>query len=343
MKKSIFVCVLMVAALLSGCTKGELATPQDGTARSIEAGDIVARSATVLDASAVETRQPYEGTISPTNPLQALVITTTTDHSYSDPVNKGIMTFTASNGDDILYEKPLPVGVGKFDDYAGSTTKEHYLTGFYPATGWTSGVTFTHPLDGKTDVMYTIPTGTTWADTQANGGPTLAFTHALTQLRLAFKKEQASSTILLNEVKLTGTTENLLTTLKCTMNTSTPATTLSFEGTNALPIFAYKKGTDNTLADENIDISITESELAYLLIPFVTTNNTELKFTVKYTENDTETTANNVIVNLNNSETTQGYAYMITFRFADGSCKGNATAATWTEVGLYDTDNPIDI
>jgi hypothetical protein len=309
----------------------------------------VARSATVLDVSAVETRTPYDGPISTTAPLRARVVTTTAERSYNNPVNDGIMTFTASAGDDILYEKSsLTTGQGKFLDYATDANKQHYLTGFYPAMGWTSGATFSYTLDGKTDVMYTTPTGTTWTNTKNNGGPTLAFAHALTQLRLAFKKENESSIIVLNEVTLTGATTQLLRDIKCTMNpsTTTSRTTLSFEGVSLLPLPAYKKGTDAAQTGKSTPITTTETELAYVLIPYLTANSSQVEFTVKYTENGKEIEADRVTVELNNAESTQGKAYYITFRFADGTCKCKATATDWAEVVLYGGDsqtNPIDI
>jgi hypothetical protein len=366
MKKSIFVCVLMVAALLSGCTKSELATPQGGD----ESGEIGVRSS--VAGMVASTRQPY-GTEATTpgnenlvaNPLQALVVTSLEPHDYkmgvaTDPVSEGTtklygygkMTFKGE--DNAKYEKPMDYGEFKFHNYGepGATGEEklHYMTGLYPYYApWVYDALngeFTLTLTGKEDVMLAPEVSTTYKAVKNAGKGSgtyaeLSFAHQLTLLKLAFIKEDKDDfPITLKAIRVLSQKQ----TARAKISQASPE--IVFEG-NVISYPCYRWDTDNTVAtvgDYDVPRADTNPDpYAYVLVPPVTASNIdgtdEYVFEYDYEDEYGDTkTDQEVGVNLGEvyrdatgvvDGSTKGKAYLITFKFTDGNCRCTAKATQW--------------
>jgi hypothetical protein len=369
MKKSIFLCVLMVAALLSGCTKSELATPQGGD----ESGEIGVRSS--VAGMVASTRTPY-GTESATpgnenlvaNPLQALVVTSLTTKDYThgsatNPVSAGTtklygygkMTFKGE--DNAKYEKPMGYGEFKFHNYnqpgIDGEEKSHYLTGLYPYNApWFHDVAtgeFTLNLTGKEDVMLAPEVTTTYKAVKAAGQGAgnyaeLEFAHQLTLLKLQFVKENKDDfPIKLKAIKVTGQTQ----TVRAKISQATQE--IAFEGSvGSYPCYVWNS--DHTVAAVG-DYDVPREDAvpqflppyAYVLVPPVTASSAvgtdEFVFVYDYIDEYGDTKINQEVgVDLGEiykatanlvAGSTKGQAYLITFKFTDGNCRCTASATQW--------------
>jgi hypothetical protein len=328
MKKSSFLCVLMAVALLSGCSKSELVGPA-----GIEAGQIALRSS-ITDVNASLTRAPYEGTDLAAKPLTALVLTSLSEKNYSDPHAKGTITFTGAGL--TAYNKPLETGDGYFSEYSTAADKVHYLSGLYPATGWSvaSGVA-TFPFTGKEDVMF-APEKETSYNGVASADP-LTFAHQLTQLQLAITKdsELSSADIKLKGAKVLSSKEGLKSTAKVTLNSNQAVTfedaVGSDEATGGIPF--YKKTDDGTTFDETV--GTTSSTVAYTLVNPDEIESGKINYTlyITYQDENGNTSPKKVDVTLTSngepSGLTAGYSYLITLNFKKGAIECKASVTAW--------------
>jgi hypothetical protein len=362
MKKSIFVCVLMVAALLSGCTKGELATPQGGD----ESGEIGVRSS--VAGMVASTRTPY-GTESATpdneslanNPLQALVVTSLTEKDYrignpTTPVSTGTtklygygkMTF--KGGDNAKYELSMDYGEFKFHNYSADDEKMHYLTGLYPYYApWQHDAPngeFTLTLTGKEDVMLAPEVSTTYKAVKDAGNDSgdyaeLSFTHQLTLLKLVFIKENKDDfPITLKAIRVLSQQQT------ARAKISQLSQEIVFEG-NVVSYPCYRWDTDNTVAYVG-DYGVPRADAnpdpyAYVLVPPVTASPIEgadeyvfeYDYEDEYGDTKTDQTVGVDLGEVYRDATgvvdgsTKGKAYLITFKFADGNCRCTAKATQW--------------
>jgi hypothetical protein len=196
MKKS-FLMVCVVAALVS-CTKSEV--------DSVNAGDVeigLGRPS-IIDASGVVSRAPFEGAISNDNTLKARVIASITEAFTGSPLHNGIMDFRGNSFTN--YETPSSTTTFP------STPQDPkvYLYGVYPADTWTFVTTppakaeFT--FTGKEDVMAAGKVETLKSEVAIGTYKTLNFKHLLTRLevKLSASSDAISKLGDVSSIKLIG-------------------------------------------------------------------------------------------------------------------------------------------
>jgi hypothetical protein len=320
--------VLMFAAVLCGCS--------EDAPESAAGGEIMLRS-TVIGANSSSTRSAYEGNDLSDKPLTALVLTSLAEKNYSTLRCEGTMTF---NGDAaVKYNKPVTSGDYRFDRTGSVDDILHYLTGLYPADGWTGIATRSRTLTGKEDVMLASEANTTYsAVTSSSTFAELAFKHQLTLLKLKFIREEKDDfTITLQTVSV----KSLPTTVSA--NISADPQTVTFSGNG--DVSAYLYNTDTPLSGEyEVETSAAEP-YAYVLVPPVTANNAagayEYVLHIEYRDELNNPTSQNVSIdlvtdaagNVSLSGSSAGKANEITLMFKDGSIGAQASVVEWENEG----------
>jgi hypothetical protein len=285
-----------------------------------------------------QTRAAYEGgTISSTNPLTALVLTSLNSKDYTKGANlneklrcEGIMTFDGS--DKVAYNKPVMYGDYRFSDYSSNSGKSHYMTGLYPAAWIVSGGDRTLELTGKEDVMLATEVTTNYTKVKGNEPATLAFTHQLTLLKLKFIKESAVGDIKLQSAKVVDMLGGLKS--KAVAKISQNSQEVTFEP-SAASIACYKWNTDAPLENADYQLLTSDNVYGYTLVPPVMARAgaDEYEFHINYTV-EGDMTSQKVYVDLKNTMTSltgdsKGKAYTITFKFVDGGIESAASVAVW--------------
>jgi hypothetical protein len=329
-KRTVF--ILLLAALLTACSGTDLREPVSGVD-----GEIMLRSS-VIEANFSSTRNVYEDADLSAKPLTALVLTSLNEGDYADPRCVGTMTFNGS--DAVMYDKPVAAGNYTFEKEGGDNIA-HYLTGLYPAAGWTGAATRLLTLTGKEDVMLAPEVSTNYSKVEKSDFATLAFTHQLTLLKLKFLREEKSGfNIRLNTVSV----KSLPTTVSVELSTLK----VDFSGSGDLSAYLYN--TDTPLPG-GYDVPVSAvAPYAYVLVPPVTADAAAGKYEyvlhITYTDELNNNTFQDVSIDLVTDTTgtislsgnSAGKANVITLNFKDGSIRGAATVTAWDDEGAKEID-----
>lgn len=293
-----------------------------------------------VEGQQAETRAPYTLTApSKTNPLNAAVWMSTTQHSFPNSnLGKG-----DENAASIAYHNTATfTGTDKqlLNDqlFYPSDDKLVYFVGLYPQTGWEARATGSltggladYTFDGKTDVMYAPEVSNRY--TTAPTYPVLQFKHLLTWLRIKVCAENAATATAWGEVQsIKIKSRNRLT-------MSFESQIITFNG-DLVDMPAY------TLADlpfegQNTELYTTPIEVAYALVEPVTAvagdDHNEYTLIVK-TENRSEPIE--VPINLTAEDksdfagSTAGHQFTITLKFANGdNIMTTVAVSPWENAG----------
>lgn len=339
--------VAMAAIVLASCSQSELIEQAN-----IDSNEIMASSA--VSVASVNTRASYEGTISGTNKLKALVLASETSKDYSTMYCAGTMEF-ADQTNAVDFDKPLFVGTSVYPNSA-----KVYLTGLHPAGTinapiWdltTTSGSASLTLTGKEDVMLAKEKESIKGGQKA----ALAFEHQLTLMKFFLYGDADAVTA---KTKVTG--------LKLTavdgqaipneVTVDLAAQTVSLAGSASdMPCY----GTASDVAAFGTPYAVTatipapgtDTELAYVIAPAVTaTGQTsgkdtyEYTFVVSYTLGDPVTATQNIEVKVNLKATdkstdfaasTIGKAFNISLKFAGGQIQASASVTDWALAGNID-------
>jgi len=346
--------LIAAVALLTACTESDSGEPITGT-REIMLNSSVAKIGVNT------TRAVFEDeTLTDANRLTALVLASN-DDAYTDIRCEGTMTFTGSGV--VAYNKPLPSGSDALYPIAGTGI---YLTGLYPATGWTidpAGIgNYTYAnaqftITGKEDVMVTV----SMEDTNPTGGSdyqTLEFKHMLTWIKIKLTGNTVASTdkeITVSGMKLTRVNNtavrNLLvlelgdgetverhfkwfgsTTLTCWAPDDAAYT-------STVPVTEYDSGSDD-LTDET-----TYPVNAYVLAPPVMASDTkqaEYTFEVTYNEKNNANPITQVVdidlANIANATKLAGKYINLHLHFNGSRILADATIQAWGDGGDHEEE-----
>lgn len=335
--KKLLVSLLAVAAMAS-CSKSEtesVAAPETNS----DLVEILVKSTS----RSIDTRAPFEGTISGDNQLTARVIASATSADYTTPYKDGQMTF-ADNG-------TTQVG---FSDKAyypvdGSTL---YLCGLYPADKWENATTTAvYTFDGKTDIMAAAEVSSSKSEAQGGTYPTLAFKHLLTKLVIKAKAEDQAAIDAwgkITEITLTQAGSSLPYN-KATV-TLVDGTAAKGAFSNTQEAFAFYTMTGETYNDDAftgqaVDLTTDGAKVAYSLVAPVTATGTgDFKLKIKTQRGMEPVQENEVTVGLQKTEggafegDTQGKSFEITLTFKATEIQAKATVAAWEEGGSASAD-----
>jgi hypothetical protein len=354
MKKNILL-MLVAAAVWSGCSKNEIERPVIDDANEIKV------SSSLVDVSA-STRATYDALIpSDAAPLTALVLATTTTNNYSSLHAAGEMTFVGNNTTNpggTAYNKSPQV---KGSHFFPAGTADFYLSGLYPATGWstiddsnpdTPAITdgkLTFTLSGKEDVLYAMQQTTSKANIVGGNYAVLEFKHQLTLLKLSIYGDEDATTSNRTKIKsITLTKANgnndVLTQVTADLNAGT-VTPLATGTSGTLPF--YKITADKTTDDEytfttgnEYVVTQTSADQAYVLAPPVTASDAagtyEYTLQIAYLDNSVVRPAT-VGIDLKNESNpftgfTAGRKFNITLEFKGGQIRANATVGDWIHI-----------
>lgn len=336
--KKLLVSLLAVAAMAS-CSKSETESAAAPETNS-DLVEILVKSTS----RSIDTRAPFEGTISGDNQLTARVIASATSADYTTPYKDGQMTF-ADNG-------TTQVG---FSDKAyypvdGSTL---YLCGLYPAGNW-QNVTKTaeYTFDGKTDIMAAAEVSSSKSEAQGGTYPTLAFKHLLTKLVIKAKAEDQAAIDAwgkITEITLTqagvSAPYNKAT---VTLADGTAATGTAFSNTPGAFAFYTMTGetyNEDAFTGQAVDLTTDGAKVAYSLVAPVTATGTgDFKLKIKTQRGMEAVQENEVTVGLQKTEggafegDTQGKSFEITLTFKATEIQAKATVAAWEEGGSANAD-----
>ena len=329
--------LIFLLFLFFSCTRADVERP----------GEIVA-CASVRGMNSV--RSVYEGTLS-ANPLEALVVASLSGGDYGEPYCSGVMSFSGGDGA-VGYAKPVGLG-----DYRYPGLAPVYLSGLYPAEGWSgSGGERTFVLTGKDDVMFAPQVETNILEVWNGRYATLEFAHRLTLMKVwLYGDAEMVGRIRVRAIRLVRAMGSALQTrLTVTLNGSQQAVTFGEaaspqpspeEREKELPCYAI--GTDEEYAGRDYVVTAALSGQAYVLAPPVTagvagSGVAEYAFEIDYLDGATERTQQ-VDVDLKRDGSavfdgsTEGHAFSITFRFtAGGRIAVYSTLTGWLPGGEYE-------
>lgn len=337
MRKFLF--PLLAAAALVGCSKED-----SGSGVPQNDGPVEIKLAS--KAMTVTTRAPFEGDISSSNKLQALVPASTTSGDYSSPYGDShacmvfadqgttAVGFVGSDG-----STPAP-------KYYPANGGNVYLCGLYPHDKWGTPTTAASAtIDGKTDLMYAKEVTTTKTDVQTGGTPkTLAFNHLLTKLDI----------VLLAESETAKTTWGKVTSLKLTkQGTAAPHNSVSVtfadgnattSGSAADGFDCYLNGGDTPVSSQELVVGSSTDAVAYVLCAPVNAETGTDHYTMSVaTENNPS--AIEVPLTLQyagdfdgSKISTAGQAFKVTLTFKSTQIEAKATVTAWKEAGTATGD-----
>lgn len=349
MRKSILM-ILGAAMILASCSQDDTMEPFD-TGNGNEALIQLRSTHKALSTGSPSTRAPYLGTISASNPLEALVLSSTATKNYKEGVlhTRGKMTFSNTTNPS-SYDATTLLGGSDKEKFPGGDADNLYLFGLYPYSTdkWTvaaDGATAEFTFTGTEDVMATREVTTTATGVKAGTYATLAFEHLLTKLEVSLKaKKSAAIDVWGNVTKIeliyaggAGAQPNNKVVVPFDENTapafSAPQAAFPFYAMsvdNGVPAYS------ETLFDGQA-ISTTETIVAYSIVaPFTAAGDrTDLTFNV-YTANMPAGTIVTVPLKGTDGTTpftgeTAGKAFGITFNFnvEMGLIEGIATVTDW--------------
>lgn len=334
--KKLLVSLLAVAAM-AGCSKNESATAPEASADLVE---IMAKSVS----RSIETRAPFEGTISGGNTLTARVLASATQGNYTSPYKDGQMNFTDNGTTQVGFTQKAYYPVD------GSTL---YLCGLYPAEGWQNPTTTAeYTFDGKTDIMAAAEVSSNKKEAQSGSYPTLAFKHLLTKLVIKVQaQDQAAIDAWGNITEITliqagsSAPYNKAT---VTLKDGTAATGTAFATTQAsFPFYTMSDDTYNDVAFTSQTVAMTTegAKIGYSLVAPVTAEGSEdFKLQIKTKRGDEAEQTNAVTIGLqqtaggNFTGDTQGKSFEITLTFKATEIQAQATVAEWEDGGSANAD-----
>jgi hypothetical protein len=338
--------VRLLFLLLFSCTRADVEFP----------GEIVA-CASVRGMNSV--RSVYEGTLS-ANPLEALVVASLSGGDYGEPYCSGVMSFSGGVAA-VGYVKPVGLG-----DYRYPGVAPVYLSGLYPAEGWTgNGGERTFVLTGKDDVMFAPQVETSMLEVWNGRYATLEFSHRLTLMKVwLYGDAEMVGRIRVRAIRLVRAMDAALQTeLTVTLDGEQEAPAASpqpspeerekeaspqpspEEREKELP--CYVIGTDEEYAGRDYAVTAALSGQAYVLAPPVTagvagSGVAEYAFEIDYLDGAAERTRQ-VDVDLMRDGSasfdgsTEGHAFSITFRFtSDGRIAAYSVLMGWIPGGEYE-------
>jgi len=330
MKKSFL--VIMSAAILASCSETDLIE------RGQSGGSDVAIEASSVHKSVsgeVDSRAPYVGTISDSNPLTARVLTSkvTANYSSANLHASGKMVF---KGGSSSYELPsVTVAQTKFP----SSTDQLYICGLHPLDTWTvSGTTAAIALTGKEDVM-SAPQQSTSA-TLVKGGtvPSLQFSHLLTKLEVKLKAKTSAANGAWGDIQKVEILQAGGSALKNVATVTLETGVSAFSGTATSFTMCGMSETGGVASYTDVDFAghtLTETAVpvAYTLVaPFTADGSDDLKLRVTTQYLGTK----EVNIDLTTySGYTAGYAFGITLTFnvEDETIEASATVIDWKTGG----------
>lgn len=339
MKKLLTLATLATIALASCNNDESPAVPETGA-------DLIRFGAQALT---VNTKAPFEGTISSSNTLTAYVIGAQASNSYgliyadTDAAEaKGDVTFT-DNG---VTQSGFSTGV----KWPASTATAIYFRGFYPAGSvWNAAATSaTASIDGKTDLMNATEISGTKASVVAT--PLLfKFSHLLTKLHV---KVQGNAATAKDWGKITKIElSKAINQIPANQLTYTYAGDVAtFAGSLVTPFYAVTDGASVSYSDEafagmSYDIPTTSTLAAYALVAPVTgvagSGDAKDEYTLKLTTTaGSATTGKEVAINLQGLDgkdftgSTAGKKFDITIQFlSEGQITATATVKDWVDGG----------
>jgi hypothetical protein len=347
MKKGVF--FIMSVAILAGCSKDSL-VENDASLISLKS-----------DAYSVSSRVPFEGAISETNALTALVPTATASASYTGATlhAEGTMTFNSNLA--ASYNLPSLSDPSKAKLPLGN---EVHAFGIYPATGWTlAAANATYTFDGKDDVLGAKEVKVTKTDITDGNYQTLAFKHLLTKLIVKFRAEASAVTIgKIKSVELVANSDGTADLdNKVTFAPVTAAATFA-KATTAVKVLPFYKATasgnvvtytNNTYSGQQYELTINSTLQAYALVaPVSATAVTDSKeYFLKVVHTDSAgTDATNILpvdlMKAGNAEAFSGdtagsmFTIVVSYRKAE-DINVLATLTDWDEQG--ESVAPVEI
>jgi hypothetical protein len=348
MKIRLLLALTAIAVLWCGCYNDEY----DDSSREIRAS---ASAANVIVSQS--TRQAITGDTF--SGQDALVLATEVANDYSDLRCNGTMKFDGSSA--ARYGTTVPGS----DKYFPAPDPTVYLSGLYPASGWScdnsleisgTNATVTYTVDGKTDIMYAPEKSATLNQTP----PMLTFDHLLTLLKIQLEKV-GSTTITVNSITLVGAVEAevvdnvvvpspLHTQCNVALNKEegTPQVTFSLDETEPVitEIDCFKMVDGNYTDNEFTGQTLTQTPAlpAYVLAPALKSTevgtNADYTFRVVFQIGTGEPITAVVPVNLttdnpevNYDSDTAGYSFLITLIFTGGDVAATAEIDPWDNGG----------
>lgn len=331
--------VIGMATLWAGCSKSNEHEIIDDAPGKI----LLKSKAMSLE---VETKAPFEGTISNSNKLTARVLASTESGAYGSGAlhANGTMTFGTNGVDSVVYN------TGTGDGFAGNAfypgTQTLYFAGLYPADTWSSiGTTAAYTIDGKSDVMSAAQQSAKKGDAV----PTLAFNHLLTKLEvlvLATDANVANAWGGITDMTLVKLNNGNNPNKVATVTLATGAAAFTAAATDSIPFYIYGTSspyyTDNKVSALSTALAIptTAGKVAYSMVtPIGIAAATDASVTNAYTI--ALKTANSSWINVpvtitktgGSFTSTAGYLFNITLTFKGSAIEAKATVAEWQDGG----------
>lgn len=333
MKKNLFL-ILAAAAMVAGCSKGEPGTIPDNSSQT--------PIAVTGQSMSVDTRAAFEGEVSASNTLTALVAASLTEDDYTTQYALGTMTFGVA-GTAVSYASDATGN----KNYPANESTSVYLAGLYPATGWgsystTAAITFS----GKEDVMSAPQVSTTKADAIQDNYPAMVFSHLLTKLDIKVVAESADAAAAWGTIKEITLTKSQANATFCNVATVTLKDgAATFAGTAASwPIY---DNSDNAITAGSIKIPTVAASVGYTLVaPITATQSADDDFMVgiKTMRNGVEYTKSNIGVTLQTTEgadfsgSTAGRSFVVTLTFKAKNIQATASVTPWVNGGNANSD-----
>lgn len=335
----------IASVALAGCSKNDM-PDVTGADAQIRFG---------AEALTVETKAPFEGVISNSNELKALIIGSTKPNDYAviykdgnGAEAKGDVTFT-DNG---TTESGFSTGVKWPSD---ATTPVHFR-GFYPgSTTWTTEATkASADVDGKTDLMVAPEISGSQQTVVTDGNPLLfKFSHLLTKLHVKVVGNASTANEWGNIVKISlskAVNVDPANAVEYTYNGESTA----FSGTAETPFYLASTAadksvsyTDNAFAGQSYVIPAdgTVTLAGYSLVAPVTavegSGDAKDEFTLNITTTKGSATGGkDIAINLKGTDgneftgSTAGKKFDITIQFRTaGQITATATVTDWVDGG----------
>lgn len=332
MKKSLSL-ILVVASLASGCIRNVSDTTTDNKETPIA---VTGRSL------GIDTKASFEGEVSASNIITALVPASLTDGDYSTQYALGTMTFGIPNE-----------AVGYASDVAGNKNYPAnealtvYLVGLYPSTGWASyGANAAISFTGKQDVMAAPQVSTTKTEAINGTFRNLTFEHLLTKLEINVVAENdaaARAWGTIKEIKLVKSQANPTFNNTATVNLKTGAAVFS----GATTSWAVYDRNDNAITASALSIPTIPAKAGYTLVaPITATSAADADFTIGVTTTlgGVDYTKNDIIITLKDKDGndfagfTAGKSFVLTLTFRSKGIQASASVSPWENGGSADAD-----
>ncbi len=337
---------MLAVVAMASCSKSEL-TPRPEVAGDVE----IKAGSSVLS---IDTKKPYEGTISNTNKLTAYVMASMTTQKYlsTDAASwkgDGTMEFDGTNAASFS-----PTALY----YPADKTELVYLVGLVPSdkTKWTpdatNGAYMTCAINGCTDIMTAPEVSTKKEDAQTGGSgyKDLAFKHVLTKLDVSVVAENQDAIDAwgdITEIQLVNEKNN--DTPKDVCKVTFNGNVISFEDSassaHKIPFYdASTSGyTDTPISStDKITLTTTETLAAYSMVGAVTIASGDvIKLNVITTKLSGGYTVPVTLKNASATDftgTTAGNQFDITLKFKATEIKATGSVTDWTSNGDYEAE-----